>query len=55
MPLCTGWCDFLIVDITVYQYGKNVLYFFYNIAQTTLTEEWWEIFRVDIKLYQHGS
>ena len=29
------------VDITVYQYGKN--------------EEWREIFRVDIELYQHGS
>ena len=43
------------VDITVYQYGKNVLYFFYNIAQKTLTEEWREIFRVDIELYQHGS
>ena len=43
------------VDITVYQYGKNVLYFFYNIAQRTLTKEWREIFRVDIELYQHGS
>ena len=43
------------VDITVYQYGKNVLYFFYNIAQRTLTEEWREIFRVDIELYQHSS
>ena len=42
-------------DITVYQYGKNVLYFFYNIAQRTSTEEWREIFRVDIELYQHGS
>ena len=38
---------FTSVDITVYQYGKNVLYFFYNIAQRTLTEEWREIFRVD--------
>ena len=37
------------------KYGKNVLYFFYNIAQRTLTEEWREIFRVDIELYQHGS
>ena len=35
---------FTSVDITVYQYGKNVLYFFYNIAQRTLTEEWREIF-----------
>ena len=40
--------NFTSVDITVYQYGKNVLYFFYNIAQRTLTEEWREIFRVDI-------
>ena len=46
---------FTSVDITVYQYGKNVLYFFYNIAQRTLTEEWREIFRIDIELYQHGS
>ena len=42
---------FTSVDITVYQYEKNVLYFFYNIAQRTLTEEWREIFRVDIELY----
>ena len=40
---------FTSVDITVYQYGKNVLYFFYNIAQRTLTEEWREIFRVDME------
>ena len=46
---------FTSVNITVYQYGKNVLYFFYNIAERTLTEEWREIFRVDIELYQHGS
>ena len=46
---------FTSVDITVYQHGKNVLYFFYNIAQSTLTEVWREIFRVDIELYQHGS
>ena len=46
---------FTSVDITVYQYGKNVLYFFYNIAQRTLTGKWREIFRVDIELYQHGS
>ena len=39
---------FTSVDITVRQYGKNVLYFFYNIAQRTLTKEWREIFRVDI-------
>ena len=37
---------FTSVDITVYQYGKNVLYFFYNIAQRTLTEKWRKIFRV---------
>ena len=42
---------FTSVDITVYQHGKNVLYFFYNIAQRTLTEVWREIFRVDIELY----
>ena len=30
---------FTSVHITVYQNGKNVLYFFYNIAQRTLTEE----------------
>ena len=50
---------FTSVDITVYQYRKNVLYFFYNIAQRTLTvggrAEWRESFRVDIELYQHGS
>ena len=45
---------FTIVDITVYQYGKNVLYFFYNIAQRTSTQERQEIFRVDIELYQHS-
>ena len=43
------------LTVTVYQSGKNVLYFFYNIAQRTLTEKWREIFRVDIELYQHGS
>ena len=46
---------FTSVDITVYQHGKNVLYFFYNIAERTLTEESREIFRVDIELYQHSS
>ena len=39
---------FTSVHITVYQYRKNVLYFFHNVAQRTLTEEWWEIFHVDI-------
>ena len=34
---------------------KNALYFFYDIAQETLTAEQWEIFRVDVELYQHGS
>ena len=43
------------IKITVYQYGKNVSYIFYNIAQRTLTKKWREIFRVDIELYQHGS
>ena len=43
------------VDITVYQHGKNVLYFFHNIAQRNLTEEWREICRVDMELYQHNS
>ena len=51
----SSFSNSMSVDITVYQYGKNVLYFFYNIAQRTLTEEWREIFRVDIELYQHGS
>ena len=46
---------FTSVDITVYQYGKNVLYFFYNIAQKTLTEEWREIFRVDIQMLYYNS
>ena len=46
---------FTSVDINVYQYGKNVLYFFHNIAQRTLTEKRREIFRVDIELYQHSS
>ena len=50
-----SFSNFTSVDITVYQYGKNVLYFFYNIAQRTLTEERREIFRVDKELYQHGS
>ena len=34
---------------------KNVLYFFYNITQRTLTEEWREIFRVYIELCKHRS
>ena len=61
--LCGNFTQFRVfpiftsVDITV-QYintEKNVLYFFYNIAQRTLKEVWREIFRVDIELYQHGS
>ena len=43
------------VDITVYQYGKNVLYLFYNIAQRNIKKEIFRRFRVDIELYQHGS
>ena len=44
------------VDITVYQYGKNVLYLFYNIApQRNTKKEIFRRFRVDIELYQHGS
>ena len=46
---------FTSVDITICKYGKNVLYFFYDIAQTTLTEEWREIFRIYIELCKHGS
>jgi hypothetical protein len=42
-------------DITVYQYGKNVLYLFYNIAQRNIKKETFRRFRVDIELYQHGS
>ena len=47
------------VDITVYLYGKNVLYFFYNIAQKkykiTSMDERREIFCVYIELCKHGS
>ena len=43
------------VDITVYQYGKNVLYLFYDIAQGNIKKEISRRFRVDIELYQHGS
>jgi hypothetical protein len=43
------------VDITIYQYGKNVLYLFYNIAQRNIKKEIFRRFRVDIGLYQHGS
>ena len=43
------------VDVTVYQYGKNVLYLFYNIAQRNIKKEIFRRFRVDIELYQHGS
>jgi hypothetical protein len=41
------------VDITVYQYEKNVLYLFYNIAQRNIKKEIFRLFRVDIELYQH--
>jgi hypothetical protein len=43
------------VDITVYQYGKNVLYLFYKIAQRNIKREIFQRFRVDIELYKHGS
>ena len=43
------------VDITIYQYGKNVLYLFCNIAQRNIKKEIFRRFRVDIELYQHGS
>ena len=36
---------FTSVDVNVYQSRQNALYFFYNIAQKTLTKEWREIFR----------
>jgi hypothetical protein len=45
----------VLIDITIYQYGKNVLYLFYNIAQRNIKKEIFQRFRVDIKLYQHGS
>jgi hypothetical protein len=41
------------VDMTIYQYGKNVLYLFYNIAQRNIKKEIFRRFRVDIELYQH--
>ena len=47
------------VEITIYQHGKDVLYFFYNIAQKkykiTSMDERREIFRVYIELCKHGS
>ena len=43
------------VDITIYQYVKNVLYLFYNTAQRNIKKEIFRRFRVDIELYQHGS
>ena len=44
------------VDITVYQYGKNIsVYLFYNIARRNIKKEIFRRFRVDIELYQHGS
>jgi hypothetical protein len=46
---------FTSVDITVYQYGKHVLYLFYNIAQRNIKKEIFRRFRVDIELYRHGS
>ena len=43
----------------IYQHGKNVLFFFYNIApkkiyETTSMDERREIFRVYIELCKHG-
>ena len=49
-PICTS------VDRTVYLYGKNVLYYFYNIAQEykiTSMDERREIFRVYISELYH--
>ena len=43
------------VDITIYQYGKNVLYLFYNIAQKNIKKDIFRHFRVDIEFYQHDS
>jgi hypothetical protein len=42
-------------DITVCQYGKNVLYLFYNITQRNTKKEIFRRFRVDIELYQHAA
>ena len=39
----------LCVDITIYQYKKNVLYLFYNIAQRNIKKEIFRRFRVDIR------
>ena len=52
------------VDITIYQYGKNVLYIFYNIYSNVKSPKDKKKFRVYkrrkisrvyIELYQHGS
>jgi hypothetical protein len=43
------------VDMTIYQYGKNVLYLFYNIAQRNIKKEIFRRSRVDIELNQYGS
>jgi hypothetical protein len=43
------------VDITIYHYGKNVLYLFYNIAQRNIKKSIFRRFCVDIELYQNGS
>ena len=46
------------VDTTVYLYGKNVSYFFYNIIQKkykiTLIDERRGISRVYIEIHKHG-
>ena len=41
------------VDITVYQYEKNVLYLFYSMAQRNIKKEIFRRFRVDIQLYYY--
>ena len=57
----TKFRDFSIftsVDISVHLYRKNVLYFFYNIAQKIqnyFNDERREIYHVYIELCKHGS
>jgi hypothetical protein len=52
--LCSSFPNFHEGWVTVYQYGKNVLYLFYNIAQRNIKKEIFRRFLVDIELYQHG-
>ena len=37
--MCVSVVFITVVDITVYQYGTNVLYFFYNIVQRNTKKE----------------